>query len=262
MKKLLIALLALVLCFGLAACGSSSGDKDSQSKDEEKTEEAAEDNSEEEAEEEAKEEVSDEPQWEMGESIVRTWVDSIGSQWVQLVSPITNTGGVNLYLSSAKIDIEDEAGHLVDSKDMISVYPQVLMPGETGYYYEETILEGAEAASFKALPHEDVEKASVECIRLGISDVEIKEDTYGGVAVTGRVENNTSEPQSSIYVVALLKGADGSLLGIVYDIMLDELKVGDKVGFSASGFSLPDEVTLESVASYEVVAYPFQYQFW
>ena len=257
MKKVLLFVLTLALCFGLVACGSSSDSKDSDSKEETKKEESAE-----ESKEEPEEKVSDEPQWEMGTSTVKTWTNSIGTQWVQMISPITNTGDVNLYLSACKIDLEDEAGHLVDSKDMISVFPQVLQPGETGYYYEETILEDVEATGLKALPHESAEKASVECIRLDVTDLDIKADSYDEISITGRVENNTEEAQSSVYVVAFLYGADGNLIGIAYDIFMDEIAPGDKMGFSASAFSLPDDVTIDAVASYSVVAYPFQYQFW
>ena len=69
--------------------------------------------------------------YEVGEGRVVTYSDSLGSEWVIISVPVTNTGDTNLYLSSGTMDIEDQDGHLVDSKSLVSVYPEVLQPGES-----------------------------------------------------------------------------------------------------------------------------------
>lgn len=199
--------------------------------------------------------------YEVGEPQLVVYQNSIGSTWVQVAVPVKNTGGVNLFLGSGTIDLEDADGHLVDSMSLVSVYPQVLQPGETAWYYEETTLDEAPASELKAIPHVDVEKAKVDCIRYEVSDVTVSDEQYGDVKITGRVENTTSEGKSMVYISIFLYDADDKLLAHAFTILTDELKAGDKIGFSASTFAAPDSVTADSVARFEVYAYPTQFQF-
>ena len=259
MKKTITAFLTGILCIALTACGSSG----SSSNDTEKEESAAtEQNSETETkEDQPKEEVKEEAAWEVGEAKAVTWKDSIGSNWVQIICPVTNTGTKTLYLSSGTMDLEDEDGHLVDSKTMISVFPDVLQPGETAYYYEETILDDGAPADLNVLPHVKVKEATVECIRYEISEVSIADETYGGVKVTGRVANTTNEDGQLVYITAFFYDSSDNMIGSAFTILDDDLVAGDKIGFSLSGFSLPDSVTASAVDHYEIYAYPSQYQF-
>ena len=263
MKKATKAFLAGILCIGLSACGSSgSSAKGDDKKEETAAETEGEAAKEETAKEEApKEEVKKEAAWEVGEAKSVTWTDSIGSKWIQIVCPVTNTGTKNLYLSAGSMDLEDSDGHLVDSKNLVSVFPDVLQPGETAYYYEETILDEGAPDELSILPHVKVKEATIECIRYETSDISITDDTYGGVKVTGRVENTTSEDGKMVYIVAFLYDADNNMIGSNFTILTDDLVAGDKVGFSMSGFSLPDGVTADVVDHYEIYAYPTQYQF-
>ena len=260
MKKVLTIVLVAMLSLAIVACGSSDSGSSSGDKKEETETEEAEEEAEAEAEEAAEEEV-EEVAWEVGEAQAVVWANSIDTQWVQMIVPVTNTGSKNLYLDSAKIDLEDETGHLIDSKDYISGYPQVIQPGETAYYYEETTLEGVEAENITAIPHVDLSEAKVECIRLDVSDLDIVDDGYGDLKVTGRVENNTGEDQDSVYIVAFFYDGEGKLIGSALDLSFDTLTAGDKVGFSATSYSLPSDVTLDAIANYEVVAFPYQFQF-
>lgn len=257
MKKILALIISICMIVSLAACGSSGSSSDS--KDDDKKEEATEEATEEEAEEE--EPAAEEVAWEVGEAVVNTWVDSIDSRWIQMIVPVTNTGTKNLYLESAKFDLEDETGHLLTTKDLISAAPEVIQPGEVAYYYEETTLDGIDAETIIAVPHVSLEEAKVDCIRLDVSDLDIKGSEYGDIEVTGRVENNTGEDQSSVYIAAFMFDADNKLIARAIDLSFDSLPAGEKVGFSASTFSLPDGVTVDSVANYTVVAYPMQFQF-
>ena len=59
-----------------------------------------------------------------------TWVSGTGSQWVQVVAAIENTGSANLYLSSGAYDLEDASGALVGCGSMVPEYPNVLAPGQ------------------------------------------------------------------------------------------------------------------------------------
>lgn len=204
-------------------------------------------------------EKSSEPKYEVGEGIITTWTNSIGSTWIRVAIPVTNTGDVNLYLSSGSIDIENSSGSLEDTLKLVSAYPQILRPGETAYYFDETSYDGQETTDLKAIPHVDVKKAKVDCIRYSVSDIQIKDTDYFGAKVSGRVENTTDTEDSMIYIVANLFDANGVLIGQQFTILSESLAPGEKIGFETS--SLSDNISADQVASYEIFAYPNQYQF-
>lgn len=199
--------------------------------------------------------------YEVGEGRAVTYTDSIGTVWVQISVPVKNTGTTDLYLDSGTMDLEDADGHLVDSKSLVPAYPDVLRPGETAWYYEETILEELPDSELKVIPHVDVKSAKISCIRYEVSDVSLTDQTYGGIKITGRVENTTSGDESFIYVVVYLYDVQDALLCQALTIMTDTLKAGEKMGFSAVTWTSNDAITTEAVARYEVYAFPLQYQF-
>ena len=258
MKQSATAFLAGILCFGLTACSSSEA---SDTKADNKGETAKEEEVVEEKKEEPAAAPKEEAAWEVGNARAVTYTDSIGSLWVQIICPVTNTGTKNLYLSAGTMDLEDADGHLVESQSLVSVFPEVLQPGETAYYYEETILDDGSPTELNVLPHVKIKEATVDCVRYAVSDTEISDDTYGGVKITGRVENTSSEAESYIQVVALLYDADNNLIALPFTFITDELAPGDKIGFSMSSFSSPDSVTADAVDHTEFYAYPLQYQF-
>lgn len=199
--------------------------------------------------------------WDVGEGTAVTWTDSIGTKWVQLVVPVTNTGESNLYLESATFDLEDESGNLVQTIQMVSVFPDVIKPGETACYCEQTEFEGDSDLKLKVIPHVDVEEAHVDCIRLEVSETGIKNEEYdGGVRVTGRVKNTTEEDQDLVYVSAVLYDSDNNVIGSVFTILENTLASGETIGFEATSLTAPDDLNTNAVDHYEVFAYPEQFQ--
>lgn len=267
MKKWTAIILAALLtaAFFLMALGSSSSSESSgEKKDTESASaEAAPRDSETTAAstEESTTESKKKDAYEVGEARAVTYTDSIGSVWAQVSVPVTNTGEVNLYLSTGSMDLEDESGHLVDTVKTVSVYPEVIQPGETAWYYDETTLDEAPSGALKVIPHVDVEPATVDCIRYEVSDVTLADDKYFGIKITGRVENTTEEDESMVYVVAMMYDENDDLLCQAFTVLTDELKAGDKIGFSMKTFSSNDAYTTGNVARYEVYAFPWQIQF-
>lgn len=242
MNKLLKLLLAAGMSFNLMGCASG----------------VMKDNV---AEVVEKKEKTKDLDWKVGDAYAKTWVNSIGTTWVQIVCPITNTGKKNIYLSAATMDLEDMDGKLVDSKSLVSAFPDVLKPGETGYYYEETTLNDGMPTELKVLPHVNAKESKVDCIRLETSEINITDDQFGGVKITGRVENTTDEAQDLVYVVAFLFDANNQLLCSPFTILSDEIAEGDKIGFSITSLASPDWVTAGAVDHYEIYAYPSQFNF-
>lgn len=217
--------------------------------------------SEEKQEEAARESAVEGAAWETGDGEVFVGEDSIGSAWVQVAVPVKNTGSENLYLGAGTIDLEDMDGHLVESLSLVSVYPQVLKPGETAWYFEEATLDEMPSSDLKAVPHVDVKEASVDCIRYETSDVTISDNEFGEVKITGRVENTTEEEGTMVEIAAFLYDADENFIGIIYTYLDGSLAAGDKMGFSASSFANVKGLTAADVANYKIYAYPTQYQF-
>ena len=200
-------------------------------------------------------------QWEVGQGRVLTYTDSINSTWVQIMVPVTNTGDRNLYMGSGTMDLEDESGHLVDSESLVSFYPEVLAPGETGWYYEETTLDSAPTSELTVVPHVDIEEAKVECIRYEASDIAFTDEQFGGLKATGRITNTTAEDGSLVHVVLFLFDAEENLVGQTFTILDGDLKAGDTMGFSTSTFGTNDAVNVDTVTGYRLFAYPEQFQF-
>lgn len=265
MKKKTAILLAAVMLCTLAACGSSGNSADETAADAPpestaaESEPAAED---EPAAVETPAEPAEEAAWEVTYQNARTYVNSIGTTWVQSIVEITNIGSKDLYLSAGAYDLEDADGSLVTARTMVSEYPNVLAPGEKGYMYEETTLdEYSGDGELTILPRPDVKEATVDLIRYDVSEVSVADGGYGDVSVTGRVENTTDEAGSMVYVTAFFYDANGVPIGSAFTILTEELPAGGKIGFKLSGFALPDDVTADVIADTVVYAYPLQMQF-
>lgn len=263
MKKIVSFLLILLLIF-LAACGSNSSDT---AQDTSSVSNSAAESGEVSSAPADTAEVSAEPAvasadpYEITYTNCRMYQDSIGSIWGQTIVEITNTGDHPLYLGSASYDLEDASGSLVAAQSYVSVFPDVLNPGEKGYLYEETILDQADLdAEYTVIPHLTIEPAKIDCIRYDVSELSLVEEEYLGPKVMGRVENSTEEDGTMVYVTAILYNAENTPSGIIFTI-LDSIPAGEKIGFEATAYSLPDDVTADQVASYTVYAYPTQFQF-
>lgn len=193
---------------------------------------------------------------------VESWINSIGTTWVQVIAEIKNTGTVPIYLSSSSYDLEDSTGNLIASKSLISTYPNVIKPGEKGYMYDESTLEKAVEGNLNVIPRINAKKAIVPCIRYDASEISINDTTYNGPKMIGRIQNTTTKNEDGlIYVVGILYNADGNPIGVVFDIITDDLPAGNKIGFEATSLNMPKTVTTNTINSYQIYAYPQQYQF-
>ena len=200
-------------------------------------------------------------EWVVGQGRVLTYTDSINTTWAQVSVPVTNTGDRNLYLGAGTMDLEDAAGHLVDSLSLVGFYPQVLAPGETGWYYEETTLDAAPSSELTVVPHVDIKEATVECIRYEASDLSFADEEFGGIKATGRITNTTTADGSLVYVVLFLFDSEENLVGQTFTILDGELKAGDTIGFSTQTFGSNDAINVDSITGYRLFAYPEQFQF-
>ena len=250
-----------------AGSGTDSADSSGQQEakgtavEENRAEKASADENEQTPDSASKQDSKEEAAWETGAGTAATYTDSIGSNWVRIAVPVMNTGNTDLYLSAGTMDLEDADGHLVDSKSLISVYPQVIKPGETAWYFDETTLEESSDSPLNVVPHVDIKKSSVACVRYDVSDVSFTDESYGGIKVTGRIENTSDAEESWINVAVLLYDENEQFLGVIHTYVTDTVQPGDKIGFSATSLSNYDQLTVSDIAQYRIYAYPEQFQF-
>lgn len=189
--------------------------------------------------------------------------NSIGDDSYIGIVEITNTGSTNLYLKDCTFDFEDDDGHLLQTDDtMISSCPDIIAPGEKGYFYNS--LGGSinknisldNGLNFK--PDVKVVKATGKPIDYEVSDLSEVDDTFGP-KITGRIKN-TTDKEDSVYVQVLFYNEDNRVIAIegtnVYD-----LGAGQQKSFDVSGIMLPDSIKNGNYSSYKVLARAHYYQF-
>ncbi len=196
--------------------------------------------------------------YEVGEGIVTTSTTSLGMKNRAVVIPVKNTGNTNLYLNVSSVDIESSSGALQEVIKVVSGYPEILAPGETGYYYDDGLYDGTEMDNLKAVPHLKISPAKYDLIRFTVSDVQITDGTIGGPKIIGRAENNTSEAQRLVYVVANLFDATGKFIDQGVSIITGEVPAGDKASFEIS--MMTSKIKAADIASYEIYVFPHQIQ--
>jgi len=277
LKKSAIIVLALALCLSIAGCGrllnavkegveegisSALSSMEPVISDLQETDEYPEDEKPDEPVTTTPKESSDEVAYEITYAKATTYGYSMGIVWVQSIFVVENTGSTRLYLSGGAFDLEDENGKLVKSVASVPVYPNVIDPGEKAYYHDKRMLESLDnAEELVILPRVDIKKATVDTLRLSVSDLDLVEEGYSGVKMRGRVENTTDEEQTLVYIATVLFDDSDIPIGLMVTTLSETLAPGDKVGFETSGYNLPKNLTVDSVSRYEVFAYHHQFQY-
>jgi len=195
------------------------------------------------------------------------YTNSIGNFEYHGIVEVKNTSDHDLYLdaASSSFDIEDANGHLITTEKFISSCPDVIAPGETGYFYNgfggDTADMSVDASqTLNLVSNVNVEKARVANVRYPVTDTAISVGSDGSMHVTGRVENNTDVDDSMMYVQAELFDANGNILAIMGTTLTD-LTAGSKQSFDISAWGISETVTADQVASFQVVANKSAMQF-
>ena len=246
MKKILLMLTVVAMAIFMVACGESA------SKDENKAEKQTAAEVESEAEEEFKYEIS--------QTAFNHKKNSIGDENFSAVVEITNTGSKSIYLGSSTFDFEDKDGHLLQSEEMVSSTPDVVAPGEKGYYYcQGQIDDGVSTKNeINLVPQLDIKESTDDAEMLTTSDVSIKEDEYFGLKATGRVENPSDKELNMVSIGVVLFDKDGKLIDILTSVET-EIKAGNKASFEASNIFNTD-IKKSDVADFKVYASTTHYQ--
>lgn len=189
--------------------------------------------------------------------------DSIGTLWSQAIVEVTNTGNNNLYLDYSSYELTAEDGTIIHTTSNSFIpYPQIIEPGEKGYYYEEQTMDSQTPTNgITITPHISAKAATVENLRMEVSNTEIYDKDMGGIDVHGKIKNTTGAEQSNVYVAAILFNADGQPIGQLFTVLVNTLQPDEEIGFELEPMGLPESITRSSIADYKIFAYPEQFQF-
>lgn len=253
MKKALPLLLSLVLCLTLCACGAknTSPVTENSVQSEVPTESVAEST------------VEPEPEisYEVTSASIDSWEVLSDAYWTAVNIEISNTGTTNLRLLDSFFDLENSTGELVSAQQRLFAFPDIIAPGETGYFNIITHSDHSVGTDLTVVPRILVEATEETPIRYNVSDVEAvwDDEEYGSFAVIGRIENCTSSIETKACVAAFVYDQNNLLIGGFRTAMIENLAPGEKVGFEAIGIQPPLN-SLDEISKIICVAYPYREQ--
>ena len=203
--------------------------------------------------------------YQVSDTIFSYWQDSIGSNSYFGCVEIKNTGSENLYLADATFDFEDNDGHLLKSESFISSCPDIICPGETGYFFNNIgslDLDSSQLSNgvvFK--PDITVKEATGEPVDYEVSDLSLKPTTMLDLpTITGRITNTTEDVDNAVTIYGVFRGLDGRPIAISLTHVM-EFEPGKTKGFEITNSFSGHDVKIDDISSYEVIARKMYLQF-
>ncbi len=178
--------------------------------------------------------------------------------WGQVISAVQNTGDAPIYLQDSTFHITDAEGKSLASDTTVSAYPQVVAPGETGYYYAETYLETESAEELMLEFTPQVSVSAQQAVAYTVENPDLQDSRYGGMELRVTLSNSTAQDTRHYCVAVLLFDAEGKLLGQFYDVPSVKVPAGGSAVLELSSYMLPDTVTKAEIADYRILAYELQ----
>ena len=196
------------------------------------------------------------------------WTDSIGTKHAFSFIAIKNTEKDKaIYLDTCHFDYEDDNGQIADNQSWtVSKAPDVINPGETGYFYVSSMntLDDTVDLSkgLNLVAQFSLKEASEELDSYDISETKLswKKQFNDRIAIIrGRITNNTDEDDSMADVVVVLKDSNKKVLWIQHTYVHD-LFSGSTLGFDISMSFATPKLKKGAVKSFKTIAKPEYYQ--
>jgi len=182
---------------------------------------------------------------------------------------IRNTGSDYIYMDRCQFEYEDNSGHLLDTASLVSTAPDVIGPGEQGYYYVSGINGGYLDSSIslsngiRLVAQFSLEKSTKAINNFEVSDTSLTYEDHLGTrtpAIKGRIRNNTAEDESLLYVNFVLLDSNGHAFFISGTNLMD-LYAGSSVAFSDTLMFMPKAIRDKKIGKCVIYAKPSHYQF-
>lgn len=102
--------------------------------------------------------LEEEIEYEIGETVTKTKIE-YGTKYISIATPITNTGEIPIDLLRCEYDLYNQYDEKFDFM-FASCIPNVLKPGETGYFYiGQTFYLGKDINDYRVVHQIEIEKA-------------------------------------------------------------------------------------------------------
>lgn len=230
---------------------------------EEASVEAAQEN--EEASEDASQETAKAPEAELysadeGDYTVKVLRFDIGEDILEggyefkALAEIENKGSTNMYFDEEAFIIEDADGNEILSDTSLYCGPSVIRAGEKGYVYNQypTALEGVtDTSGLRLRPQFTVVTPDKEQDDYEVSDLVISEG-FLGISFEGEITNHKDEDNNYFYIYIILYDKNGDVLGVTGAVA--DMPAGETVSFQSYGADLPEDITIDMIADYKVIA--------
>ena len=191
------------------------------------------------------------------------YLNTIGQVEYHALVEVENTGKYPLYLQGAVYDFEDMEGHLAWTDDFISSCPNVIGPGEKGWFYNSIGASGAgdidSSAEYQFVPTLKIVRSNADPVFYEVSDTSLSTNALGYPAVTGRVRNTTDKADQLVNLHAVFYGNDGKVIGISGMTMMD-LGPDEQRSFEITGLDLSSSVREAEISDYKVIASKAHFQ--
>lgn len=206
--------------------------------------------------------------YEVTETGLRYWQTKSGPVKRFAYIAVKNTDSKAIYLSGCTMDFEDRSGKLLESCRSNSC-PDVIEPGETGYYYVSSMNGGSfndatdlsngcnMTAQFSlALAREIVQPFELTDLELSV----YKYFNSDCPLIKGRISNNSNEDIKSSYINYLFRDLEGKVIWIS-GTNITGLHAGVRIGLELKEIFGPPYLTMDQIGSYEVIAKPYYFQY-
>lgn len=201
------------------------------------------------------------------EATIYTYTPTYGNpkDYIRIVTPVTNVGNRNIYCKDCTYDIEDADGNVLQSVSSVYCEPNVLKPGETGYFYKE--IENSESIPDGATitAHPTIKKATEsDCIRYDVTKVSFKDDATYGLKALGKVTNTSDEAVSYTEIVINVFDKNDEFVTTLSTSINKSINPAESISFEASNMLVMyrhEDFVAEDVGHYEAFAYKWQIKF-
>lgn len=175
--------------------------------------------------------------------------------WAQVIAKVKNTSDTPMLLEDAPMRVCNAEGKSLAADETVEAFPQIVQPGETGYYYVETYLD-TDSTDGLTLELEPKAVAAAEAaVNYTIVDSMLSDSRYGGLELVATVRNFTEQDSKHFCIAALLLDADGHLIGMLSDVPFQTIPAGSSSLFELSSYMLPESLKSADVAETRVLAY-------
>lgn len=183
------------------------------------------------------------------------YTNSLDDPVVLYLAKVKNTDSIPLEFGNVTIDLNDANGKILSSAQYETVHPNYIMPGEYGYiacdlasFDSSIVLDNVGTAEmhFGTKVARNYKKPNVE-----ISEVSIKQSSYGGVDIVGRA--TAKEKIDSLDLVIILTNQNDEIQALAL-AGIEGLENGMSKGFEASPMDIDPNIDISTLKA-EVIPY-------